>query len=38
MRPAPILAQTGILLAVNIVNQFNRRDTQFRQPWIGREN
>jgi hypothetical protein len=25
-------------LAVNIANRFNRRDTQFRQPWIGREN
>jgi hypothetical protein len=24
--------------AVNIINQFNRLDTQFRQPWIGREN
>jgi hypothetical protein len=23
---------------VNLVNRFNLRDTQFRQPWIGRNN
>jgi hypothetical protein len=38
--PGPILAQIGPTqtMNVNVVNRFNRRDTQFRQPWIGREN
>jgi hypothetical protein len=41
MTPLPKLSLIGANpdpSAVNLVNRFNRRDTKFRQPWIGPNN
>ena len=32
------VAQIPERSTLNLINRFNRRDTHFRQPWIGRNN